>query len=415
MIFIDPPTWPGHGRLWSHLISDTSYAELHAFAASVGIPRRAFERDHYDVIADRYESVVAAGARPVRSRDLVAMLHAAGLRRRHRSALAPVVGRRWPRPLQAGDLVAVVAPSGPVSPDRLARGIALLESWGLRVRLQPNVLGRDARLSYLAADDHRRAADLSSAWSDPDVAAVWAARGGYGAQRMVDLLDWPAVRAAGPRWLIGFSDITALHTRLGRELDVVTVHGPGLASAEQLDDEVSVAALRSLLMGSASMGSASMGSGSSPGSVLVEGVGAVAGVARGRLVGGNLSLIAADIGVEPAPEVSSIAVFEDIGENAYRIDRMLTQLLRSRWFDQVRGIVVGDLSSGQNAGSEAADLTAAVITDRLGRLRIPILAGVPVGHGPRNLALPLGAAVELKVGAPGPSGPPGPSGTLALV
>ena len=397
MIFIDPPTWPGHGRLWSHLISDTSYDELHAFAASVGLPRRAFERDHYDVIADRYESVVAAGARPVRSREIVAMLHAAGLRRRHRSALAPVIGRRWPPPLAPGDLVAVVAPSGPVDPERLARGVALLESWGLRVRVQPHVLGRDARLPYLAADDHQRAADLSSAWVDPEVAAVWAARGGYGAQRMVDLLDWSAVRAAGPTWLIGFSDITALHTRLGRELDVVTVHGPGLATVEQLDNDPSATALRRLLM-----------SAPVPGTVLVEGIGAVAGVARGRLVGGNLSLLATDIGVEPTPEVSAIAVLEDVGESAYRVDRMLTQLLRSRWFDQVRGVVVGELDSGRRAGSESADLTAAVIADRLGRLRIPILTDVPVGHGPRNLALPLGAAVTLTAGAPGQPG------TLAL-
>ncbi|MFT4165428.1 MAG: DUF4031 domain-containing protein, partial [Microlunatus sp.] len=347
MIFIDPPTWPGHGRLWSHLISDTSYEELHVFAASVGIPRRAFERDHYDVIADRYESVVAAGARPARSREIVTMLHAAGLRRRHRSALAPVVGRRWPRPLEPGDLVAVVAPSGPVDPDRLARGVALLESWGLRARLQPHVLGRDARLPYLAAGDYQRAADLSDAWADPEVATVWAARGGYGAQRMVDLLDWSAVRAAAPKWLIGFSDITALHTRLGRELDLVTVHGPGLATVEQLDDELSATALRSLLM-----------SAPVPRTVLAEGIGAVAGVARGRLVGGNLSLLAADVGVEPAPEASVIAVFEDVGECPYRVDRMLTQLLRSRWFDQVRGVVVGDLDS-------------AVVLERLGRLGIP--------------------------------------------
>ena len=88
-IFVDRPTWPGHGRLWSHLISDTSYAELHAFAGSLGIPRRAFERDHYDVIAERYDSVVAAGATVISSRELVSRLHAAGLRRRKVSRLAP--------------------------------------------------------------------------------------------------------------------------------------------------------------------------------------------------------------------------------------------------------------------------------------------------------------------------------------
>ncbi len=87
-VYIDPPTWPGHGRLWSHLVSDTSYAELHEFAAGLGIPRRAFERDHYDVVAERYAVAVAAGAKPVSTREIVARLRASGLRRRKRSRLA---------------------------------------------------------------------------------------------------------------------------------------------------------------------------------------------------------------------------------------------------------------------------------------------------------------------------------------
>ena len=88
-VYIDPPTWPGHGRLWSHLVSDTSYEELHAFAASLGLPRRAFERDHYDVVAERFADALAAGAELVSSREIVLRLHAAGLRRRKVSRLAP--------------------------------------------------------------------------------------------------------------------------------------------------------------------------------------------------------------------------------------------------------------------------------------------------------------------------------------
>jgi hypothetical protein len=87
-ILVDAPTWPGHGRLWSHLASDTSYAELHAFADGIGLPRRAFERDHYDVIAERFDDVLAAGAVLVSSREIVARLRAAGLRQRKVSRLA---------------------------------------------------------------------------------------------------------------------------------------------------------------------------------------------------------------------------------------------------------------------------------------------------------------------------------------
>ena len=392
MIFIDPPVWPGHGRLWSHLVSDTSYEELHTFAAAVGIPPRAFERDHYDVVADRYEAVVAAGARPAGSREIVAKLHAAGLRRRHRSVLAPPLGRAWPRPLRDGDLVAVVAPSGSSDPERLRRGVDVLESWGLRVRVPGRVLGRHPVLGYLSAEDAARAEDLTRAWTDPTVAAVWAVRGGYGAQRMLDLLDWTRLRSAPRKHLVGFSDVTALHTRLGRELGQVTIHGPVLASAGQLDDAHSLAAVRSMIMEPPV-----------PDRLLVEGVSLVPGAAQGRLVGGNLSLVASDVGVEPPPEVPSIAVFEDVGEDGYRIDRMLTQLLRSRWFAEVVGVVVGEFGPPAGSASEASGLAAAVIADRLAGLRIPVLTEAPVGHGVRNLALPLGAAVTL---AAGPIGTP---------
>ena len=88
MILVDRPTWPAHGRLWSHLASDTSYAELHAFAARLGVPPRAFDGDHYDLVEDRYDEAVAAGAVPSTSRAIVVALHAAGLRRRKRSRLA---------------------------------------------------------------------------------------------------------------------------------------------------------------------------------------------------------------------------------------------------------------------------------------------------------------------------------------
>lgn len=286
--------------------------------------------------------------------------------------------RRWPRPLRSGDQVAVVASSGPYDADRVSRGAAVLQSWGLVVRQLPPARPTDS-LPYLAGPDKARADQLSDAWSDPEVAAVWAARGGYGSQRMVDLVDYAALRLAGRKHLVGFSDITGLLTRIGRELDQVTLHGPVLGSVSQLGDGPSVEQLRRLLM-------------SAPvaGAPLASGATVVPGDAVGRLVGGNLSLVAADVGVEPPPSVPSIAVFEDTGEEAYRVDRMLTQLIRSGWFASVVGVVVGDFTECGDP-----ELVQRVIVDRLGQLGVPVLSGLPVGHADRNLALPLGAPVRL--------------------
>ncbi|WP_181641626.1 DUF4031 domain-containing protein, partial [Nocardioides massiliensis] len=194
MILIDPPSVPARGRWWSHLISDTSHEELHAFAARLGIPRVAFDRDHYDLPADHYEAALAAGAVAVSPKELVARLARSGLRR------AKYAVR--PRRLAPGDNVRVVAPSGPARPDRVAAGVEVLESWGLRVQLAEGV-GRRGPMRYLSAADEQRAADLQQAWCDPEVSAVWATRGGYGAQRLLDLLDIPVMAAAEPRLLVG--------------------------------------------------------------------------------------------------------------------------------------------------------------------------------------------------------------------
>jgi muramoyltetrapeptide carboxypeptidase len=386
-LLIDPPNAAGHGRLWSHLASDASYDELHVFAASLGIPARGFDRDHYDIPAERYDAVVAAGATPVSSRELIRRLTAAGLRRRKADLLRPKPpGHSLVRPprLRVGDRVAVVSPSGPVPPDRLAAGVDVLTSWGLDVRVSPRAAGRLDRFGYLSADDETRAADLTAAWCDPDVRAVVCARGGYGAQRMVDLLDWQALADAGPKVLLGFSDVTALHQAFAARLGLSTLHGPVVSSLGRAD-EASRAHLRSMLLDPV------------PGTSLtpVPASTLVPGAADGVLVGGNLALLAAGVGAAGGVSAAeSIVVLEDVAEEVYRLDRLLTQLLRSGWFDRVRGVALGDFTDG--ASPEAVrDLAL----DRLGPLGVPMVAGVAVGHGTRNLAFPLGVPAVLDADA----------------
>ena len=386
-LIIDPPNSPGHGRLWSHLASDRSYDELHAFAQSLGIPQRGFDRDHYDIPAERYDVVVGAGAVPVTSRELIARLKAAGLRRRKAETLAPKrPGRpliRAPR-LRAGDAVAVVAPAGPVAPDRLEEGLALLESWGLDVRVMKHVRGSNRRFGYLAADDAARAGDLMRAWCDSAVRAVFAARGGYGVQRMVDLLDWRSLAEAGPKVLTGFSDVTALHQAFAARLGLSTIHGPGVASLASGDEE-SRAHLRSLLFEPVA------GTALTP----APGLALVPGRADGVLVGGNLALLAAEVGTgNSLPATGSIAMLEEVGEPQYRLDRLLTQLLRTGWFDGVRGIVLGDFTD-----CATPEAVQDLVMDRLAPLGVPMLWGAPVGHERRNLAFPLGVPATLDADA----------------
>ena len=172
-VLIDPPNAAGHGRLWSHLASDSSYDELHAFARAMGVPERGFDRDHYDVPSEWYDRVVAAGAVPVTSRELIDRLRAADLRRRKSEALRPRrPGRALlrPRTLRPGDTVALVAPAGPADGDRVAADAEVLASWGLRVR--PAVEPGTAPYPWLVDHDEARAEALADAWLDPEVAAV---------------------------------------------------------------------------------------------------------------------------------------------------------------------------------------------------------------------------------------------------
>lgn len=383
-ILIDPPDWPAHGRWWSHLASDVSFTELHEFAARHAVPRRGFERDHYDVPAEMYAALVSAGAIPVSAREVVRRLHRSGLRRR--KSVAPAgrpPGRVLLRPpaLQVGDLVRVAATSGVVPSQSLARGQALLESWGLRVRRGAHVLAAHPTLDHLAGPDEDRAADFTDAWLDPDAAAVMVARGGFGSQRILDLLDWRRLAEAPAKLLIGFSDVTALHQAVAVKLGLVTLHGhvvTSLGSAEQASAEH----LRRLAMQPESVRDLLAGC---PATVVVS------GRCTGVLTGGNLTLLAAEIGTAfSRPARGGIVVLEDAGEPAYRVDRLLTQLLRTGWFDGVAGVVIGSFTD-----CGPPDEVDAVLRARLSPLGVPVVAGLDFGHTATMISVPFGVRADL--------------------
>jgi muramoyltetrapeptide carboxypeptidase len=275
--------------------------------------------------------------------------------------------------------VAVVAPSGPVRPERLETGIEYLKQWGLEVEVFPSVLAGHERLTYLAADDKARAEDLRNAWLDSSFAAVFCARGGYGVQRMLEYVDFDELVAV-PKWFIGFSDITSLHEPLNAR-GLVTIHGPMAAAVEQLGASVGRQRLYDLLFEPSGVTDFLAPAGAHT---------LVGGVAEGPLRGGNLAMLASSVGTPTYAPPTGIVVMEDVSEDAYRVDRLLTQLLRSGWFAGVTGLVIGDFSGVDDSG-----LVSAVVHDRLEPLGLPMVEGAAIGHEDVNLAVPLGLSVRL--------------------
>ncbi|MEU6433301.1 LD-carboxypeptidase [Streptomyces albidoflavus] len=291
-----------------------------------------------------------------------------------------------PARLAPGARVAVVAPAGPVPEESLESGLDLLRGWGLDPVVAPHVLDRHPAFPYLAGEDADRAADLQNAWCDPSVDAVFCARGGYGCQRMTGLLDWEAMRAARPKPFVGYSDITALHEQFAVRLGVATLHAPMAATAGFLKNEAAREHLRATLFDPESVRVLT----SATGRVLVP------GRARGVTLGGCVSLLAAELGVaHTRPSATGgLLLIEDIGEEAYRLDRILTQLLRARWLDGVRGVALG---SWEECGPY--EEVRAVLRDRLGPLEVPVAEEFGFGHGEGALTMPFGLPAELDADA----------------
>ena len=287
-------------------------------------------------------------------------------------------GAAVPPPLRPGDTVAVVAPCGPVDSGGVARGVRVLEGLGLKVVTGAHLLDRDR---YLAGSDAARAADLSDAWCDPEVSAVFCARGGYGATRILDLLDWDALRAAGPKTLVGSSDVTALHRAFAVELGLASLFGPMPAGAVISDPagpeprtfEHYTAALAG-----------------DPPPITGDRV-IVPGEVAAPVTGGNLSLLAALCGTpyELAAR-GRIVLLEDVSEAPYRIDRMLVQLLQAGCLEGAAGFVLG---SWVDCGDPYP-----VLEELLAPLGAPVIAGLPVGHGQPQSSVLLGAlgAIDTK-------------------
>lgn len=284
------------------------------------------------------------------------------------------------RVLPSEGCIGVIAPAGPATLDT-ARATQWMQAQGYGLRIFPGVFERDG---YLAGSDEVRLRDLHDAFADPDIDAIICLRGGYGSPRLLDRIDYELLRD-NPKPFVGYSDLTAVHQAISRYSGFVTFHGPMLVSDLLADkQQPTQESLFKLLRGDVPAGAGLAHPAAFPLTTLEQ------GVACGRLVGGNLSIICATLATDYEIDTDgSILFIEDIGEPLYRIDRLLTQLRLAGKLDTVRGVLVGDF-----AGLEPAALNL-LLRQMFQPLGIPVLAGWRSGHCNPNLTLPMGARVRL--------------------
>ena len=280
--------------------------------------------------------------------------------------------------LPAGGVIGLIAPAGPAELD-LNLATQWMHARGYQLRVYPGVWQRDG---YLAGSDAERLRDLHDAFADDSVDAIFCLRGGYGSPRLLDGIDFELLRGH-PKPFVGYSDITALHLAITRYAGFVTFHGPML-NADLLGNKQ--APTESSLL--------HMLSGQQPPTLehpLAYPLTTIAsGCASGRLLGGNLSMICAVMGTAFELDGEGIILFiEDVNEPLYRVDRLLTHMRLAGKLDRLRGVLVGDVAGVERAALER------LLTQELGGLGIPVLAGWRSGHCDPNLTLPMGAQVRL--------------------
>lgn len=287
-------------------------------------------------------------------------------------------------PLPPGGTIGVTAPAGPVNAEGWAQSKQLLEGMGYRVVETASV---GSRWGYLAGDDATRAAGVIDVFTRQDVDAIICARGGYGCTRILPLLDWGRI-AANPKPFVGYSDVTALHMALWERCRLPTFHGP-IAESLHLQSPASLAGLWRSLASPVTGPVANP-----PGTGQLKTVSG--GQAEGRLLGGNLSLLAALAGTPWEPDTrGAILLLEDVGEQPYRLDRMLTQLIQAGLLTRAAGIVLGDFTDCDPEPDKPSLTAAEVLSDRLSGLDVPCLAGLHFGHGTEKLTIPLGVRAQL--------------------
>lgn len=284
--------------------------------------------------------------------------------------------------IASGDKIGIVAPGRKIRTQDIVDAKKILQSWGLEVVSSPHLHSENH--SYLSGTDQERFDDLQEMLDDPNIKAIIAARGGYGTTRFLDKIDFtPLMR--DPKWLIGFSDVTALHLKLFK-LGIKSIHATMPILFSNRDGASSIESLRKILVGESPIISAESNQSNKFGKVTAQ------------AMGGNLSLIVDSIGTSCDPDTNGkILILEEIDEYFYKVDRMMMHLKRSGKLDNLAGLIVGHMTDMKDLKLPFGETIQEIILSKTSHTKYPIAFGLPIGHENPNIAWVHGSVMTLSV------------------
>ena len=290
-----------------------------------------------------------------------------------------------PKNLKIGDTISIIAPSGILKDydEYMYKSISLMESWGLNVVLGSNIYDS---YGHFSSSDANRQKDFQNAIDDNKIKAIWCARGGYGAMRIIDKINYDNL-LKHPKWVIGYSDITAIHNDI-HNLGVESLHGVMSKSLEDISvDDESIKKLKDIIFGKGELHY-----------VIESNKYNITGEASGKLVGGNLTLLQSLLESKSSIDTTNKIVFiEEVGEYLYHIDRMLHSLKRADYFSKCSGLIVGDFTDIRKNETKFGKNLYEIINEIVKEYNFPVIYGFPAGHGQKNLPLIFGRNIEINV------------------
>jgi muramoyltetrapeptide carboxypeptidase len=294
-------------------------------------------------------------------------------------------GTMQPQFLKQGDTIAIAATARKVSMEELQPAITVFESWGLTVKLADGLF---EQAHQFAGNDHNRIKALQGLLDEPSVNAIICARGGYGTVRLIDHLDFTAFRL-NPKWIIGYSDVTVLHSHVYRHFEIPTLHATMPISMQAFNaDAESIESLRKALFGEQPEYHFAAHPLNEPGN------------ATGKLIGGNLSVLYALLGSESDIDTEGCILFlEDLDEYLYHIDRMMMNMKRTGKLNKLAGLIVGGMNDMRDNTIPFGKNAYEIIAEHIAEYSYPVVFGFPAGHEAKNMAMIFGQTATLQSGA----------------